>query len=361
MMAETPESVPNAPEPFSGEPVPPDEVFEPPADIILRSSDSVDFHCHKNILAHASQFFFDMFRAGAVCENDDIHKDGKAVIPMKEPHAVLYRLLTLVYPAHTSAPLLLTEPAHLDNICAVHEAANKYQMVRTQGLVEYMLLYSPLLYAHPHRFFAIASIRSIIPLVRKAALATLRDTVDPEVPFIPEFEVITGNRVQELNNFIQRCGKRAQNLLARTLSVHSEILAFADQWAPNESSIVIARNDGAPQLFVWWREDGIENGVVHASHCGPAYERVGGILTQEVLPPMWYRNHIRQVATALRLLPNGPTAQAAAIDLGSTERQAITACPACAQNALQDLANLASQLVKLVEWSNEKVADEMWG
>ncbi|KAJ7238815.1 hypothetical protein B0H12DRAFT_1326756 [Mycena haematopus] len=358
-MSETPVDVPNAPEPFSGQPIAPDEVFEPPADIILRSSDSVDFHCHKNILAHASQFFFDMFRAGAVCENDDIHKDGKAVIPMKEPCSVLYRLLTLVYPAHTSAPLTLAEPSHLDDICAVHEAANKYQMVRTQGLVEYMLLNSPLLYAHPHRFFAIASIRGIIPLVRKAALATLRDTVDPEVPFIPEFEVITGNRVQELNNFIQRCGKRAHALMGRTLSVHGEMLALPEQY--EESAIIVTRNDGSSKLFVWWREDGTDNGSMHGANCGPTYERVGGILTQEVLPPLWYRNHIRQVATALRLLPNGATALAAVVDVGPAERQLITTCPVCVQNAVQDLANLAPQLVRVVEWSNEQVADEMWG
>ncbi|KAJ6489901.1 hypothetical protein C8R45DRAFT_868041 [Mycena sanguinolenta] len=350
-------NVPNAREPFSGEPVAPDEVFEPPSDIILRSSDSIDFHCHKNILSHASQFFFDMFRAGAVCENDDIHKDGKAVIPMKEPSSVLYRLLTLVYPAHTSAPLILSESAHLDDICAVHEAANKYQMVRTQGLVEDMLVNSPLLYAHPHRFFAIASIRGIIPLVRSAALATLRDTVDPEVPFIPEFEVITGNRVQELNNFIQRCGKRAHALIGRTLSVHGEILARREEYP----EYIVMRNDGSAPLFVWWREDATDSGLVHSAHCGLTYERAGGILTQEVFPPLWYRNHMRQVATALRLLPNGATALAATVDVGLAERQAIATCPACAQNAVHDLANLAPQLVKLVEWSNEKVADEMWG
>ncbi|KAJ6562623.1 hypothetical protein B0H19DRAFT_1260187 [Mycena capillaripes] len=352
-MSETPVTVPNAPEPFSGASVAPDEIFEPSADIILRSADSVDFHCHKNILAHASQFFFDMFRAGAVCENDDIHKDGKAVIPMKEPSAVLHRLLTLVYPAHTAAPFTLTDPPQLDDICAVHEAANKYQMVRTQGLVENMLVHSPLLDAHPHRFFAIASIRGIVPLVRKAALATLRDTVDPEVPFIPEFDAITGNRVQELNNFIHRCGKRAQDLAANTLSVHTEQLARADDYME-----VITRNDANGAPFVWWRA---EDGTVHAAHCGPLHERSGGIPTQEVLPPLWYRTHMRQVSTALRLLPNGATAQAAAVDVAPAERAAIAACPACAQSALQDLVNLAPQLVRLVEWSNEQVADEMWG
>ncbi|KAJ7645091.1 hypothetical protein DFH06DRAFT_1476962 [Mycena polygramma] len=349
-MSETAVVVPNAPEPFSGTLLAPDEVFEPSTDIILRSSDCMDFHCHKNILAHASQFFFDMFRAGAVCENDDIHKDGKAVIPMKEPSSVLHRLLTLVYPAHTASPFTLTDASQLDDICAVHEAANKYQMVRTQGLVENMLLNSPLLDAHPHRFFAIASIRGIIPLVRKAALATLRDTVDPEVPFIPEFEAITGNRVQELNNFIQRCGKRAQGLAGNTLSVHAEQLARSDDYAE-----LITRNDTSGTPFVWWREEG------HGTSCGPRDERVGGIPTQEVSPPQWYRHHMRQVATALRLLPNGATAQAAAVDVASAERVGMAACPACAQNGLQDLVNFAPQLVRLVEWSNEQVADEMWG
>ncbi|KAJ7032426.1 hypothetical protein C8F04DRAFT_1003925 [Mycena alexandri] len=340
--------IPNAPEPFSGAAVAPDEIFEPPTDIILRSSDSVDFHCHKNILAHASQFFFDMF--GAVCENDDIHKDGKAVIPIKETSGVLYKLLILVYPAHVSAPFVITDPAQLDDICAVHEAANKYQMVRTEALVEDMLVTSPLVDAHPHRFFAIASIRDIKRLLRKAALCTLRDTVDAEVPFIPEFDAISGNHVRELNNFIQRCGKRAQTLASQTLSIHFEMLARGEDYPT-----LVTGNDATGQLYVWWRED-----AGHSTQCGPTTERMGGIPTQEILPPQWYQTHMRQVATALRLLPNGSTALAAAVDVAPAERAAISACPACQQSALQDLVNLASQLARVVEGSNEKVVDEMW-
>ncbi|KAJ7185250.1 hypothetical protein C8R46DRAFT_936620 [Mycena filopes] len=337
--------IPNAPEPFSGAVVAPDEIFEPPADIILRSSDSVDFHCHKNILAHASQFFFDMF--GAVCENDDIHKDGKAVIPIKEASGVLYKLLILVYPAHTSAPFVITAPAQLDDICAVHEAANKYQMVRTEALVEDMLVSSSLVDAHPHRFFAIASIRDIKPLLRKAALGTLRDTVDAEVPFIPEFDALTGNHVRALNNFIQRCGKRAQVLASQTLSVHTEMLARADDYPAVAS---VTRSEVTGELFVWWRDD-----AGHSATCGgPTVERMGGIPTQEILPPPWYQNHIRQVATALRLLPNGTTAQVATVDT------TVPTCPACQQSAVPDLVTFASQLARAVEASNEKVVDEMW-
>jgi hypothetical protein len=64
---------------------------------------------------------------------------------------------------------------------------------------------------------------------------------------------------------------------------------------------------------------------------------------------------MRQVATALRLLPNGATAHAAALDVAPAERAAIAACPACAHSVLQDLVNFASQLVRLVERSNEQV------
>ncbi|KAJ7785224.1 hypothetical protein DFH07DRAFT_948297 [Mycena maculata] len=338
--ADTP--VPNAAEPFSGAPVDVDDRFEPLPDIILRSSDFIDFHCHKNILAHVSPFFSDMF--GAVSGNQDIQKDGKAVIPLVEPSTVLYGLLPRVYPAHTSRDFTLTDPLDLNDICAIHEAANKFQMVRAQALIEDMLLHSPLLDFHPHRFFAIGCIRNITPLIRKAALCTLRDTINPVIPFIPEFELITGNRALELVNFFQRCALRAQSIAGNTNSVHNE----------GRHHTVIKSHEASGQPFVWWRADG------HAAQCGPTDEKVGGIRTQEILPPQWYRNHVRQVANAVRFVPNGATAHTAAVDVAPAERAAIAACPECAQYALRDLANFASQLKKVVEWSNEEIADTTW-
>ncbi|KAJ7167309.1 hypothetical protein C8R43DRAFT_984819 [Mycena crocata] len=346
-MAEASVLVPNALDPFSGASVSPDDPFEPLPDIILRSSDSVDFHCHKAILAHASPFFSDMF--GAASGNEDIHKNGTVVIPLVEPSSVLYGLLPRVYPAHTSRPFSLTDPADLNDILAVHEAANKYQMVRTQGLIEDMLLNSPLLDAHPHRFFAIGSIRNINPLVRKAALCTLRDTANPVIPFIPEFEAITGNRAIELVNFLHRCGQRAQALSSSTVSVHSEMIT---RW--EDYPTVPTHRAANSQPLVWWRAQG------HADHCGSMPEREGGVWTQEVLPPQWYRTHVRQVANTLRLVPNGRTARTAALDVAPAERAAITACPACAQDALHDLAYFGEQLEVIINQSNEEVADEIW-
>ncbi|KAJ7136691.1 hypothetical protein C8R44DRAFT_868814 [Mycena epipterygia] len=341
----------DASSPFSGAAVAPDDYFEPPPDIILRSSDSVDFHCHKSILAHASPFFSDMFGAVSGNRDDDIQKDGKAVIVLVEPSAVLYGLLPRVYPAHSAKLFSLTEPDDLNDICAIHEAANKYQMVRTQALIEDLLLNSPLLKVHPHRFFAIGSVRSITALVRRAALCTLNDAIDPLIPFIPEFDLITGNRAIELVNFFQRCALRAQSLANTTTTVHEEML---DRWDDYLNSGVIVRHDANSQPFIWWREEG------HAAQCGPTEERFGGVRTQDIVPPLWYRNHVRQLANSLRLLPNGRTARAEGVDVSAADRAAIAACPACAQHALHDLANLASQLETAVVVSNEKVADEIW-
>ncbi|KAJ7661821.1 hypothetical protein B0H14DRAFT_3179264 [Mycena olivaceomarginata] len=340
-MSEMSIAVPNAREPFSGDPVAPDEVFEtspgyhPPLIRYCRLS------CHKNILAHASQFFFDMFRAGA---------DGKAVIPMKEPSSVLYRLLILVYPAHTSLPLGLNDPSHLDDICAVHEAANKYQMVRTQGLVENMLVNSPSSTHHPHRFFAIASIRSIVPLVRKAALATLRDTVDPEVH---SFRNSRRSRGTACRSSITLSSAVASAPRA-TFCARSPSTLRCSQFPEAHDTAEAAsrgyqRHHWTPSLC-----GGATTRSRMVHNAGRPHERLAGIPIEEVHPPAWFRNHLRQVATALRLLPNGATAQAAVVDVGPAERHAIASCPACAQNAPQDLANFASQLVRLSELSNER-------
>ncbi|KAJ7701226.1 hypothetical protein B0H17DRAFT_1195505 [Mycena rosella] len=73
----------------------------------------------------------------------------------------LYGLILL--PAwHAISPFLFTEPAELDDICAIHEAAHKYQMIRTQG-IEHILLSSPLLVIELGKIFEGCALRQDAP------------------------------------------------------------------------------------------------------------------------------------------------------------------------------------------------------
>lgn len=109
------------------------------ADIVLRSSDGVDFYTSKAILAFASPIFRDMTALptppSSSTDRDDMTKDGLPVVVMHESTApVLDALLRILYPI--GFPKL--EDFH--SIAAVAFAAKKYEMVRATEFVEQALV-----------------------------------------------------------------------------------------------------------------------------------------------------------------------------------------------------------------------------
>ncbi|KAF7334708.1 BTB domain-containing protein [Mycena venus] len=84
----------DAPAPFSG-------VSDPnsngcPSDFILRSSDGVDFHVHREILKFSSDFYDDMFAIpGGDGDPNGLRRDGNPVLLMPEPEVVLLRLTSV--------------------------------------------------------------------------------------------------------------------------------------------------------------------------------------------------------------------------------------------------------------------------
>ena len=100
------------------------------ADIILRSSDHVDFRVRQSILAEASPVFESMFSLPQLPENrkrkerdEAEYRDGIQVVSVAEGSRVLDALLRFCYPVDD--PLLPT----LKVTCEVLEAARKYDMV----------------------------------------------------------------------------------------------------------------------------------------------------------------------------------------------------------------------------------------
>ncbi|KAH8110197.1 hypothetical protein DFH11DRAFT_1730529 [Phellopilus nigrolimitatus] len=94
---------------------------DPQADLILRSSDLIDFRVMKCILALASPIFKVMFSLPQPKQDPDA-EPSPPVVPVPEPSAVLDPLLRILYP--TPPPELLD----VDEIGGVLEAAHKYDM-----------------------------------------------------------------------------------------------------------------------------------------------------------------------------------------------------------------------------------------
>ncbi|KAJ7777902.1 hypothetical protein DFH07DRAFT_688106, partial [Mycena maculata] len=111
------------------------------SDLIPRSSDLVDFHTHKTILA--------FFSASGGTEGDDI-RDGKLVVQLSEPSNMLHKLLLLCYPQAVTEGVL----ANLDGICLAYHAADKYQIPGARDVIQALL--PKFAKEEPHRVYAIA-------------------------------------------------------------------------------------------------------------------------------------------------------------------------------------------------------------
>lgn len=106
------------------------------ADVILRSSDGVEFQAHKLILSYASPVFRDMFQIGDA-SSSNAHtpacKSELSIIDLTEPQHVLYHIL------HHCYPIPHNTPTTLDDLVPLLTAAVKYDMQGVLSLLQYAL------------------------------------------------------------------------------------------------------------------------------------------------------------------------------------------------------------------------------
>ncbi|KAJ7277085.1 hypothetical protein C8J57DRAFT_1176648 [Mycena rebaudengoi] len=350
----------DAPAPFSGEPDP-DNHRTP--DFILRSSDGVDFHVHKEMLKLTSDFFDGMFTIPkANPDPDDLSRDGVTVLTMAEPNNVLYRLLFLAYPAQSVAEYMAVE-ADLNEIVALHEAAQKYQFFRVLRVLKEMLEDFAPVEVHPHRLFAIARLQAFPVLARKAALHTLKFDVATSTVKFPEMRLLTWDTVQSLFDFHHTCGAAAQSIIQRAVIPRSleggpNYCSSHYKGREHENPLFLVYDQGTKQLFVWWDPQ-----AEHDEECGPfnsAGGRIAGRPRSATLnPAQWFRSHIDRLSSQLRLHPSHYSIEQKVLDVAAFNREAIDACHACAEKTDRDLATFALQLAVCIEESNRKLVEDL--
>ncbi|CCM05882.1 uncharacterized protein FIBRA_08119 [Fibroporia radiculosa] len=147
------------------------------ADVILRSSDNVDFHVHQVILGLASDFMEDMFSLPqSLTSNKDL-----PVVEVTEESETLDHLLRLIYP---------TQDPVLEDIMAVGrvlKAAIKYQMdivtARLRGVLT--------VYVDPLRLYTIAC-GTYLEQEAKSAVLEWCDSSDLNLEsYVPEMDEIS--------------------------------------------------------------------------------------------------------------------------------------------------------------------------
>ncbi|KAG1834157.1 hypothetical protein EV424DRAFT_1532389 [Suillus variegatus] len=220
------------------------------ADIILRSSDGVDFRVITLFLKLASSSFDSIIQQAA--QSNQIEGD-LPVVPVVENHRVLDIWLRFCYPS----TLAEDPPLHeFEDIIPVLEAARKYSLKPLEHKVRQAL--KSHMEKEPLRCFAIAMRAQLDIEVTLAAKYTLRQSLIPES--VPEIDLITAKQLLTLLTYHQRCSKSLQSLgadLSWITSSYPNVNATEYQWIISgscgcESSSRFLLNSQRP--LKWWSD-----------------------------------------------------------------------------------------------------------
>lgn len=121
---------------------------QPSADLVLRTSDRVDFHVHGPILSQASPVFESMLSLPQPPRGGDGEAFQRPIVDVTEDSKTLDRLLRLCY------PILKPDMASFEDIVPTLEAAIKYDMEYPIALLKGNLL--SLVSARPLRVWSVA-------------------------------------------------------------------------------------------------------------------------------------------------------------------------------------------------------------
>ena len=151
------------------------------ADVIIQSSDFVNFRVRRSILATSSPFFCDLFSLPQPSDHEDV--DGLPVVRLPEDANVLDSLIPWLY--HLPPEL----PDSDDKILTLLAACQKYDMPTIQSSIRVEVgrrgLLSPT-GAEAFRLFAVAYRKRLIPEAKAAAQLTLCHHHDMEFWFLGE-------------------------------------------------------------------------------------------------------------------------------------------------------------------------------
>jgi len=183
------------------------------ADVILRSSDLINFYVHRSTLATSSPFFCDMFSLPQPQPSLNESLDGLPVIDSPEDAEILNSLISILYPVSPEIP------DSSDSILTLLSAAQKYDMVAVQSSIRAEISRRKLLLptgCEAFRVYAMACSKRLIPEMESTARLTLEYpmTFESIGEAMRSFE---GCALHDLADFHWRCKS--------TLSRHFQLLS----------------------------------------------------------------------------------------------------------------------------------------
>ncbi|KAH9989324.1 hypothetical protein BJV77DRAFT_948568, partial [Russula vinacea] len=160
----------------------PPETFDvSDTNLIIRSSDFVDFRVHRSMLAMASPFFKDLLSLPQPSDSETV--DGLPVVQLSEGSELLNCLVSILYPVPTAMPNSYEKVLSL-LVLYLLAACQKYEMDSVLSFIraEISRGASPgPKGAEAFRAYAIASTKGLIPEMEDAARQTLEYPMTFEV------------------------------------------------------------------------------------------------------------------------------------------------------------------------------------
>ncbi|THV02525.1 hypothetical protein K435DRAFT_717008 [Dendrothele bispora CBS 962.96] len=292
------------------------------ADVILRSSDNVDFRAHKCLLSFASSMFHGMFTLPL--PNDPVPseiKDGIPLISMTEDSRTTEKLLMFCHPSY--APTLDS----LDDIKSVLVAATKYEMAGIRKRASRYL--SHFITSEPLRIYCIAC---KFGLEEEAKLAAKQLLASPMFPrhYIKELDYVPATALHRLEEYHYNCQKAAKEVTCRGKSGEGEGIdpknpfrfkATCSTCPSSNRALVISRNGS--QWISW---------------------------------SSWWREYMKDVAVALQERPCGATVKNS--DLLNRTFQRAAACSICQGSVFTKMTEFCEVFAQEVDKATDLVVLE---
>ncbi|KAH9049780.1 hypothetical protein EDB83DRAFT_1386921, partial [Lactarius deliciosus] len=152
----------------SDRPLKPLSLKVPDANVIIRSSDQVNFRVHKSLLAMSSSLFDDLFSLPQPPDGEIV--DGLPVVQFSEDAYLLNILVSLIYPV---PPII---PGSYEKVFALLAACQKYDMVSIQSYIRDEIKrgrFPMPVGTEAFRAYAIASNLGLIPEIEGTGRLTL--------------------------------------------------------------------------------------------------------------------------------------------------------------------------------------------
>ncbi len=167
------------------------------ADLVIRTSDKVDFFVHRAFLLLRSPSSF--FRHVLEGSHHTEEKGGLPVLEVNEDSTTFKVILLFCYPYGTP------ELTNIEQLLSVGMALDKYCMDHTFERFVQTVIASPLIKEQPLRVFAVAVANGWKVLGETAARNTLGVPLDGVESDVEELDGISARHLQRLLNYRKRC------------------------------------------------------------------------------------------------------------------------------------------------------------